>query len=179
MKIANLAELKNMLRGKVDRAVLSCSGLSYGGLPTGFPRGALSAVWGPGKTELVLQSLVENPEVKVAWIENSFSAFPFAFFQKAITPSRILFAESGKDGVWAALQALRARAFQLVVIYAEELGVHDAKRLQLAAERSDACVVWLCPEEIQSLSCVSLAVQTSKMGAVVHRKRFTEGEGVT
>src|SRR5689334_18183764 len=66
-------------------------------LENGLPKGAVVEVSGSaggGKTEVVLRFLSENPETRVAWIEDELTIYPCAFPQNRVGLERVLFVES-------------------------------------------------------------------------------------
>ena len=122
-------------------------GLRFSHLEEGIPRGAITEVSGrsgSGKTELVLKFLAENPEARVAWIEEELTIYPCAFPQNRVGLERVLFIDApfGKK-LWTAHQILRSGACPIVVIDAQGLNEADLRRLQLAAEKTDAVVILL------------------------------------
>lgn len=152
MKSLKFAELKELLQRRGNKETLSCANL-----PSGIPKGAITEVTGSGKTEFVQNFLAEHPSLTVAWIEKSFSIFPYSFVQRGVRLSRLLFVDAQKDVEWTALQILRAQAFGAVVIYGGDMDLQGLRRLQLAAEKSDVCAIWLTPEP-QSHWATSLQV---------------------
>lgn len=129
---------------KTDRKVQSFSCLE-GGLPLG----ALIEFSGPvgaGKTELVLKFLSENPEGKVAWIEDPMSAYsgcpiyPWAFEQKKVSLQRVLFVETPRY-LWAVQQVLKSQIFKTVILSAPVSTEVERRRLQIAAEKAGASVI--------------------------------------
>src|SRR5690606_14451470 len=121
--MTSLEKLKELFQRQTRREVLSCSLL-----PSGLPKGAITEVSGFGKTELVTRFLAEHEEIRVAWIEETFSVFPFAFQQRRVDLKRVLFVEAGEDLTWAALQILKSQIFGIVVLYAETLSLTHLRR---------------------------------------------------
>ncbi len=139
-------------------------------LPSGIPRGAISAVTGPGKTEFVTRFLAENPALKVAWVEEKFSVYPGAISQRRGGLERILFAESGRDSLWALLQILRSQLFNVVVFSSTPSTMGETgqafyrdertlRGLQLSAEKSSAAMLMILDEPVGAWP-VSLQLQT-------------------
>jgi hypothetical protein len=126
-------------------------------LENGLPKGAVVEVSGRpggGKTEVVLRFLSENPEARVAWIEDELTVYPCAFPQNRVGLERVLFVESrgsslqGSDEtLWTAHQILRSQVFGVLVLrvgYAlEEMAL---RRLQLAAEKTQTTILLLVEE---------------------------------
>ena len=137
--VLSLAEIKALIQTKTQRQTLPFSLLSSNGLP----KGPITAVTGPGKTEFALQLLAEHPELKAAWIEERFSVFPFAFLQKNVSLNRVLFIDAASEIFWATLQALRAQIFEVVIFYCESCDENALRRIQLEAERSQAATLLL------------------------------------
>lgn len=155
--MSSLAALKNLIGPLVQKETL---GFSL--LPDGCPKGAITEVVGSGKTEFVLALLAEHPQLKVAWVEENLSIYPVAFLQRNVSLNRVLFVESGRETCWCALQALKAQIFQVVVLYAENLKLAELRKIQLAAEKSQALVFWLTARP-QSLWPVSLQVEVRRV----------------
>ena len=167
MKTYSLEELKTLLRAETEKKSLSCVGI-----PCGIPQGGITQVSGPGKTELVLKFLEQHPELRIAWIEEAFSVFPFAFLQRKIGLDRVLFVDARDQTLWATLQVLKSQCFPVVLLYAESMDIKDIRRVQLAAERSHAAVLWLSPSGLAAWA-VSLQIQLKdQMDPVIVRQKF-------
>src|ERR1700737_2534231 len=111
--LASLRELigqNGMTAGYRNR---SC--LSFSMLEEGIPKGALTEISGPGKTEFLVRFLSEHPSLKVAWVEDQISVYPYAIFQRKAYLQRILFAEAGSNSLWALMQILRSQVFGVIV----------------------------------------------------------------
>ena len=137
----NLEQLKALLHKPTQRDYLPCPLVL-----NGIPRGAISEISGNGKTQFVANLLIENPELKVAWIEDQFSVNPFGLQQRKVKPHRIIYVEAGHQTEWAAIQALRAQVFHIVVLYAEFQNIRTLRRIQLASEKANAATLWLTPQ---------------------------------
>lgn len=116
---------------------------TFGLLPEGIPIGAITEISGRGKTEFVVRFLAEHPEFTVAWLEKSFSAYPFAFLQQNIDLKKILFLEGSREIEWCIYQSLRSQSFDVVVSYCEEMSLRSLRRIQLQAEKSHSAFLWL------------------------------------
>jgi hypothetical protein len=140
------------------------------------PPGALTEISGSsgsGKTELVLKFLSENPELRVAWIEERFSVYPCAFPLNRVDLSRVFFVDPSRAGsvdsktvLWAAHQVLQSQVFAVVVL-SVELAERDSmivlRRLQLAAEKNRGTVILLSEESTRGASWpISLQLQVSR-----------------
>lgn len=157
MKILTLAEIKDWLgAGPARREVLSCSSL-----PRGLPKGAITELYGAGKTEFVARVLAEHPLLRAAWIEERLSVFPFALLQRNISLDRVLFVEAGAETLWTALQVLRSQLFPIVILYGEGWELNALRRIQLATEKSQAATLWLTGRA-QNLWPVSLQLKIEK-----------------
>lgn len=110
---------------------------------------ALCSPDGGGKTELVMQVIEQNREMRVAWIEKELTIYPFSFAQKKISMNRVLFVEAGKQEMWSASHCIRSQLFDLVVVRAESLCEMDLRRLQLAAEKAQVSVILLTSAPIR------------------------------
>lgn len=116
----------------------------------GFPKGSVVEIFGPGKTEFLVKFLAENKGLRVAWIEPQITIYPFAFLQRDVDLSRILFVEADKENVWATLQILQAQIFQVVALSFQNFDDRNLRKIQLAAEKSQALVVLLNKESTAS-----------------------------
>jgi hypothetical protein len=137
----SLDELRTLLSPQAGREYLSCPFLS-----SGIPRGAISEVSGSGKTQFAANLLLAHPELKVAWIEEHFSINPFGLQQNKIQPHKVVFVEAGREIEWAAVQALRSKIFQVLVLYGEFKDIKSLRRIQLASEKANAATLWLTPK---------------------------------
>lgn len=133
-----LEMLKTVVNTRMVQEVLPCSFLS-----SGLPRGGITEISGWGKTELTVQFIAEHPQARVAWIEDCFSLFPSSFLQRQIDLERVLFVQAKDQLSWSVLQILKAQIFTIVVICGESLVLKEIRRMQLAAERAGAVVIWL------------------------------------
>lgn len=167
MKALSLEELRSLVGVKTQK-----ESFDFSLLHEGVPKGAITEVIGSGKTEFVLALLAEQAETKVAWIEESFSVYPFGFLQRNVQLGRVLFVESGAETCWSALQVLKAQVFQIVVLYSESLGLNELRKIQLAAEKSQVAVLWLTAES-RGLWPVSLQVKVGRQSGL----GCTAGEG--
>ncbi|HUP56075.1 MAG TPA: hypothetical protein VM598_01390 [Bdellovibrionota bacterium] len=136
----------------------------------GLPRGAIieiSGVPGAGKTELVLKFLAVNPQARVAWIEQEFTAYPCAFPQQGVRLDRVLFVQvTSDDPLWTVHQVLKSQVFGMAVLTLSREHLRDPvalRRLQIAAERS-GCSVILLTDRPSSTACwpVSVQIQVSR-----------------
>lgn len=139
MKTLNLAELRSLLSFQSQREFLPL--IFFQG--AGIPKGAITEISGVGKTEFVVQLLVEHPAERVAWIEKKFSIFPFALRQRHLNLQRILFVESGSETEWVILQILKAQIFKIVIFYVDDFEITSLRRIQLATEKSGVVAIWL------------------------------------
>jgi hypothetical protein len=123
--------------------------LSFSALQMGLPRGALteiSGTHGSGKTEVVLNFLAENPETKIAWIEDQFTIFPTAFTQNQVSLERVLFVEAHpeKELFWITQQVLKSQIFEIIVLCTfRSFNETSLRRLQLASEKAMAVLIIL------------------------------------
>src|SRR5689334_3582501 len=120
MKSTAFHELKDLLSVKTTKESFATSLVSEG-----IPKGSITEISGPGKTELVLALLKENQSATVAWIEEKFSVYPFGFIQRSVSLNRVLFVDAGSETCWSALQILKSQAFQILIIYSDNLDLQD------------------------------------------------------
>lgn len=136
---------------------------------SGLPRGAiieLSGLPGAGKTELVLKFLAVNPQARVAWMEQEFTAYPCAFPQQGVRLDRVLFVQvTAADPLWTVHQVIKSQVFGMVVLTLSREHLRDPvalRRLQIAAERS-ACSIILLTDQLSSAAyAVSVQIQVSR-----------------
>jgi hypothetical protein len=112
--------------------------------PAGLPLGQLVLIQGSGRTEAVARLLAQHPDLGAAWVEERLSAYPPGLAQRGVALERLLFVESGAQGPWALAQLLRSQAFP-VLVAASAQPEAGLRRLQLAAEHSQALVLLLAP----------------------------------
>lgn len=144
-------------------------------LEGGLPKGAVVEVSGSsggGKTEVVLRFLAENPEARVAWIEDELTIYPCAFPQNRVGLERVLFVESKPSEVlWTVHQILRSQVFGVVVLrVGASIDEMALRRLQLAAEKTQTTVI-LLSEEAARRGTWPIAVQ-------LHAKRSLEERAI-
>jgi hypothetical protein len=184
--LASLRELISTAPGYRTR-----SSLSFSLLEEGIPKGAITEISGPGKTEFLVRFLSEHPSLKVAWIEDQFSIYPYAVFQKKGHLQRILFAEAGNNSLWALMQILRSQVFGIIVFSSTTTtplsksgdggGMGQAscrtcfdertmRAMQLAAEKSQTAVVFLRDEPEDSWP-ISLQIRVERQSVEVLRRR--------
>lgn len=117
-------------------------------LEGGLPKGAVVEVSGQaggGKTEVVLRFLAENPDTRVAWVEDEMTVYPCAFPQNRVGLERVLFVESpAAETLWTVHQILRSQVFGVVVVRSRS-GIDEMalRRLQLAAEKAQTTILLL------------------------------------
>lgn len=151
----SLEQLRSLMR-VTEKESVACPGLELG-----LPKGAITEISGAGKTEFVIQFLASHRHLRVAWIEEALSVFPFGFLQRDIDLEKVLFIEAGQSLVWSALQALKAQVFPVLVLYAEDIDLRNLRRIQVLSERSGAVVIWLTPK-VHSHWPTHLRLQTHK-----------------
>jgi hypothetical protein len=185
--ITSLRELIGTTSGYRNR-----SSLSFSLLEGGIPKGALTEISGPGKTEFLVRFLSEHPSQKVAWIEDQISIYPYAIFQRKAQLQRILFAEAGTNSLWALMQVLRSQVFGIIVFSSttttrlSKSGVgggigqescrtlfdeRTLRAMQLSAEKAQASVVFLRDEPGDSWP-ISLQLRVGHGEVEVLRRRF-------
>jgi hypothetical protein len=161
--VALLREMTGVLKGEPEAESFRFSLLESAGAEAegyaGVPRGALiemSGAAGGGKTEALLRLVSENPETRVAWVEERFTIFPSALPQHGVSLDRILFVEGkGANAIWVVHQLLRSQMFAIVVLGVGPGLLHDLRsdvvlrRLQLAAGKARATVVFLAESSLQ------------------------------
>lgn len=124
--------------------------LKFSGYPPGLPLGQLVLLQGTGRTQAVARVLAEHPDKLATWVEERLSAYPPGLAQQGVTLERLLFVESGPQWPWVLAQLLRSQVFGLVVVASALKGPEveaGLRRLQLAAERSQALVLLLAQPE--------------------------------
>jgi hypothetical protein len=160
--VPTLDELRALVHAKIQKESLSSSYLT-----SGIPKGAITEISGAGKTEFVLKFLAEHPELKVAWVEKSFSAYPVGFLQRNVSLGRMFFVEAAQNTNWVALQVLRAQIFSVVVIYSDEIDIKALRRIQIASEKCQATTIWLSTKPSASWP-VSLQLKVQRFEDGLH-----------
>ncbi len=156
MSVASIEQLRELIAFKQGFAQREKFETSL--LHAGIPKGAITQIFGYGKTEATVQFLRDNPNERVAWIEVDFELNPVGILQREVNLTRILFTEAGDHLMWAALQALKSQLFSIVVLKTRGLNEKDLRKLQLAAEKSNASVI-LLSEEFSPSWPISLVVK--------------------
>jgi hypothetical protein len=170
MKALNLEELKALVQRRTAKEVFACTSL-----PCGIPKGAITEISGAGKTEFALKLLAEHPELKVAWLEKSFSAYPFAFLQRKVALNRVLFVEAGEQVNWVTLQVLRAQLFSVVVVYSDSFDLKTLRRIQIASEKAQVSTIWLSnhPQNAWPISLqVKVQRESEGISSTIIKQRF-------
>lgn len=128
-----IAELRELIGATKpdDRPRHACS--LY---PEGFAVGSFVELTGSQRTEFTAQFLSENPELKVAWVEESITINPYALKQKGVCLDHILFIEGKKDLAWCLNQVLGSGCFQIVVTENSRFQEKDLRRFQLLSEKA-------------------------------------------
>src|SRR4051812_17129647 len=101
MKAAIAQNLAAEIPGVISGAILAQRKnqeplIDFSLLQGGFAKGSLVEIAGSpgsGKTEVVLKLLAENPELRVAWVEEGMTVYPCAFPQHHVELKRILFVD--------------------------------------------------------------------------------------
>ena len=127
----------------------------------GLPKGAITQISGPGKTEFVVRFLREHPELKVAWIEPTLSIYPSGILQRAVNLNRILFIEAGEDCPWAIQQAFKSNLFATVILTSLVDDLKLLRRFQLAVEKAQASLI-LISENSSTAWPVALHLKSSR-----------------
>jgi hypothetical protein len=154
-----LDELRYMIAAKQgyhNRGSLHCSQLQ-----DGLPIGAITQIYGFGKTEAAVQIIKDNPGLKAAWIEPEFELNPLAIAQRDVDLTRMLFAEAGEHLVWSCLQVLKSQLFPIVVLKDAPMDEMLLRKLQLAAEKAQASLIILT-EEFSPSWPISLMVKAKR-----------------
>lgn len=172
-----LETLREQLKTSFPSGQKTRETLPFSMVEGGIPKGALTEVSGAegcGKTELVLRFLAENSTLRVAWIEEDFSAYPCAFSQNGVGLERVLFVDcdSSEHSLWSAHQILRSQVFEAVILKLSSkianpdrqgLEEVDLKRLQLLAEKSGTCLFLVLEEPLKSATWpITLRLQVTR-----------------
>ncbi len=144
-----LHELRGL--GGIDFHVQDEKCLPFSLLENGLPKAGViefSGEFGAGKTEAVLQFLMENPALEVAWIEKDFTIFPLAFLKYQLELSQILFIDVSsplfkQTPYWCASQILKSQIFPVLVLSHLQISEIELRRLQLLSKKSGTLVILL------------------------------------
>lgn len=123
---------------------------SFSLYPEGFFTGSFIELTGPQRTEFTALFLKENPQMKVAWIEETISINPYALKQKGVDVDAILFIEGKKDITWSLSQVLSSGCFQIVVAENFRFAEKDLRRFQLLSEKTLNHFFLLSPQSSSS-----------------------------
>ena len=156
--VLNLNQIRELLKKPEPKEYLPCAELS-----SGIPLGCITEVSGTGKTEFLIQFLQKNSGRRVVWVEEYFSLFPLAIFQRGISPEQILFVDAGKEIEWVILNALRSQAFPIVIFDRKECDSIFLKRIQLATKRAQSATIWTTTQS-QNFWTSSLQLQVKREG---------------
>jgi hypothetical protein len=139
--VKTIEELRYLIAAKQgyhNREYLHCSNLS-----DGLPIGAITQIFGFGKTEAAIQIIKDNPGLKTAWIEPEFELNALAVAQRDVDLTRMLFAEAGEHMIWTCHQILKSQLFPIVVLKDAPMEDILLRKLQLAAERAQTSLIIL------------------------------------
>jgi len=157
--VLSLDEIRVLLRKPDPKEYLPCSEVS-----SGIPLGSITEVTGTGKTEFLTHLLRENTDHRALWVEEYFSVFPPALFQRGVSPEQILFVTAKKEMEWVILNALRSQAFSMVIFDREECDSIFLRRVQLATEKAQAATIWVSSQP-QNFWTSSLQLQVKRDGS--------------
>ena len=135
-----------------------------------LPKPGLAQVAGFGKTEVASQILKDHLTHRTAWIEDKFSLYPPALTQRSINQTKILFAEAGSHILWTTLQIVRSQVFSLVFMKCPTPSENELRKLQLACEQSDTCLIHLSREP-DPLWPFALVLNSSTTGLKILRQK--------
>jgi hypothetical protein len=164
-----LSRLPGVWRGREGATTLSVISSGFAELNqrlpgNGWPLGALTEICpkipGSGEVSLVTPALAALTDNKaddagwVAWISAPHLLYPPALAVGGIRLSRLLLAQAADstDTLWGMEQALRSGSCRAVLGWADKTSERSLRRLQLAAESTDAWAVLYRP-----VSCLSQA----------------------
>ena len=125
-------------------------------LTGGIPKTGLIGIYGAlgsGKTQAVIQFLNENPNLKAAWIESSFTLYPNALLLHGMSLNRVLFLHCGSlhsSVFWSATQVLRSQLFQVAILYHALFSEIELRRLQILARQTQTLILILQDSESKS-----------------------------
>jgi hypothetical protein len=166
------SEILENLRAKLGASAASSHGnYPFSAVQGGLPRGALihmTGSQGGGKTEMALRFIAENPQARVAWIEDRFTLYPVSVQQLGADLERVLFIHSGEQSLWTFSQILSSQYFEIIVLSAEKLKLSDTelRRLQLMAEKAGCCCILISENEsitTQGDWSVALKLETERV----------------
>jgi hypothetical protein len=127
----------------------------------GIPKGAITHFAGrpgSGKREALLRFLAENPEPRVAWVEERQGVYPPALCGQGPELDRFFFVEAGEEFQWASLQVLRSGLFGILVLNQGQREEAFLKRLQIGAEQTGTSILLLDELPLEGAWAVTLEV---------------------
>jgi hypothetical protein len=160
---AQLKHLIGTLEGSPLREEWPCSDTAGG-----LPRGAITEICGPGKTEFIVKFLKEHLELRVAWVEPNLSIYPTGLLQRELRLDRILFVEAENEFPWVVQQLFKSNLFEIVILLSTLSDSKMLRRFQLSAEKAHASLI-LLSEAFSKGWPVALQLKSSrKEGGRVH-----------
>ncbi len=176
-----LAALPGVWRGSEAATALSVISTGFAALDRclpgkGWPVGALTEICpqvpGSGEVRLVIPALatLSNGNADdmgwIAWISPPHSLYPPALASGGVRLSRLLLAQAADntDVLWGMEQALRSGSCQAVLGWADKASERSLRRLQLAAESTNAWAVLYRP--VHCLNQASPAALRLRLTAV-------------
>lgn len=138
----------------------------------GWPLGCVTEVTGRhrgiGEISLLLPALARlgRRGDTLAWVAPPFIPYAPALQQAGIDPHQVLWirADSPHDAVWAAEQSLRSGTCGAVLVWLDNVEPAALRRLQLAAESSDAWCVVLREGAVATTSPAAVRVEVGSDG---------------
>ena len=135
--------------------------LSSSQIVKGLPRGAITQISGPGKTEFAVLFLKDHPEFNAAWIESIASIYPCGILQRKVSLNRILFIEAGNEVPWVVGQVLKSGLFEVIILSSLVTDLKLLRRFQLATEKAHAALILI--SEIRSAAWpIALQLESSR-----------------
>ncbi len=139
----------------------------YPQIPQGIPQGGISEICGLGKSEFIMRLMLENPQIKLAWVEGCISLNPWAVVQKGVECQRLLFIETIHESIWVLLQLIQSQLFPVVVWNkgnsSKPFDERSLRRLQLACEKSGSSLI-LLSEHFQNSWSVKMQCEVQRIG---------------
>lgn len=142
----SLSDLRSMIASASAHKVKDF--FSFNKIPKGFPKGSLIALSGQGKTQLMAEFLGENADLKVAWIESTWTLNASSLARYGIQFQNVLCVEAQNDSFWATLQILQSGLFDCVLCQQKNIfSEKQLRQLQLACESTGSSCFFLLQQK--------------------------------
>ena len=156
-KIRALKLLIGDLEQRPPRECWSCVTLAGG-----LPKGVITELTGPHKTEWLLTVMKENPEVRIFWAEKNQSVLPTAFAHRGVDLARVTFGLLGEDPTISLRRILQSQLYPKIVAHSVFTEMRVLKAFQMLTEKSHGNLFLLAAKEVSTAWPISLQLSIEK-----------------